>query len=312
MRFDSLCSGNRAPPVVTLAVLVLFGTACAKKRADVEDDVPIRPATPSPSTSAATTVVAAALPAFAARTIEDGRTSDGRAWLPKFGIRRDEGDQNATLLAAWSACATKGMGLCTESQWDRACGVDSTLGAIETWTVTFSGPGAFVIRGGPSGCTARKVAPGSEASPTRAGACCDPAVAISSDNKNKAFLITVSDKMTRYEKGINKKSGAALAPFIEDSIGFFAKTYDHDQMVSKYDAWFRQWPEQWTVYDLCDVTIQPGVEATWTGDCTTTAQKAGEVAFVTTRYTWSGRGKVQRVEEVKVHRKFGAPLRGRS
>jgi hypothetical protein len=310
MVFDRVPSRRRLLPGFLLAVLLSSLSACAKKHADADDDLPIRPAATSASSAGPNrpaSAPAVALPSIAPRNVDEGRTSDGRLWLPKYEIRRDDGDQNATVLAAWSACATRGMGLCTESQWDRACSVDSALGALETWTVTFSGQNGFVVRGGQGGCSARKVAPGSETSPSRAGVCCDPAVAISSENQNKGFLMTVADKMTRYERGIEKKSGAALAPFIDDTIGFFAKTYSHDQMVSKYDAWFRQWPDQWTVYDVCDVTIHPGVEATWTGDCTTTAAKGGEVAFVTTRYTWSGTGKVQRIEEVKVHRKFGAP-----
>lgn len=313
MHFAAKLRANRLVSIGILAVVVASSSACSKKSVEADEDVPLRPRASSSATSTATPTAvadapgAAELPAFEARTIEPGQTSDGRAWVPKFGIRRDKGDQNATLLAAWSACATRSMGLCTESQWDRACSLDSALGAFESWTVTFSATTGFVTRGGPTGCSARKVVPGTEATPMRAGVCCDPAVAIATENKNKSFLITVSDKMTRYQKGINKKSGAALAPFIDDSIAFFARTYDHDRMVAKYDAWFRQWPDQWTVYDVCDVMLHPGVEATWTGDCTTTTQKAGEVAFVTTRYTWSGQGKVQRIEEMKVHRKFGAP-----
>ncbi len=76
-----------------------------------------------------------------------------------------------------------------------------------------------------------------------------------------------------------------------------------------YDAWFRQAPEQWTAYDTCDITMQnpTGEDATWTADCSTTAEKNGELALVTARYVWTVTGKVQSIAETKVHRKYSVP-----
>jgi serine/threonine protein kinase len=262
-----------------------------------------RASTPRSAAAAAGTVLAELGPL----TIGQGNAPDERRWLPDFQLRRDKGDENATVLAAYGACSTKGMALCTESQWTRACSMDPSIGAIETWTVTFSGASGFVVRGGSGGCTARRVVGGSETSAMRAGVCCDPVVAIRSENQNKTFLTTVSSRMTRYERGILKRSGAALAPSLDEQVTFLGKPYSRDALVSTYDAWFRRWPDQWTLYDTCDVTIQPGGEATWTADCATTAQKGGEVAFVTTRYVWSAEGKVVSIQEAKVHRRFAPP-----
>ncbi|MBI4700155.1 MAG: hypothetical protein HY744_03135 [Deltaproteobacteria bacterium] len=305
--------------------LALAPWACSKERPR-DDDVPIRPsalaptpaapavsAAPAAATGAPATALppgqSAAIPVLAATPVPPGSSPDGRVWLPKFSIRRDDGDQNATVLQAFARCAERGLALCTESQWERACGEDAAVGAIETWTVTFSGTDDFVVRGGQGGCSGRKLARGSERSPARAGACCQRGVGISSQNENRTFLAATSNKMTRYEAGMTRRAGAALGPFIDETINFFGKSYDHDTMVAKYDAIFAAERDQWTVYDTCEVAIQPapgpGEEAIWTADCRATTERAGKVAFVTHRYTWSCSGKVQRIEEIRVHRGFG-------
>ncbi len=301
---------------------MLLAGCSRKKRSSGDDDLPIPPEATSASTGAAasagthepaavahaqTSAGAKPIPDLAPRLVPAGRVPGSRAWLPKFKLQRDPGDQNRTVLGAFKACAANGMALCTDAQWARACAADASVGAVETWTATFSADSGLVVRGGEGGCSAHKVVSAGQASPSRAGVCCDPAVAIITTNQNAAFLMTVSGKMTRYERGILKESGAALGPLIDDSIRFFASTFTHDQMVSRYDAWFRQWPDQWTIYDTCDVTIQPGIDATWTADCATTAQRAGKLAFVSTRYIWSGEGRVRGVKETNVFRKFTAP-----
>jgi hypothetical protein len=300
--------------LVALLAVGSIVVSCGKKSTPHDDDIAIRPVSPPAVRSAAVAASSVppgaptgTMPPFGPKVIDAGAVREGGAWLPKFTIRRDDGDTNKPFLDAYKACADRGMALCSVAQWERACSVDSQLGAIETWTLSASGAEGFIVRGG-GGCSSSKVVPGHDQSVSRAGVCCDRAVAITTTNRNKAFLMTVADKMLRYENGLNKKSGAALSPYIDDSISFFGRTYDHDQMVAKYDSWFRQWPDQWTVYEACDVTLQgSGDDATWTADCPTTTSKAGEVAAVTTRYLWTARGKVQRIEETKVHRKFSAP-----
>ena len=263
-------------------------------------------ATPSASLAASTEVPQAKPPAYPQKSIQSGESPEASAWLPAFSVMRQDGDLGVTMLAAQDACATRGMALCTETQWARGCAEDSALGAIETWTSSAAADQGFVVRGG-QGCIGRKVVPGTDTSPFRAGVCCERAVGITTSNKSKAFMMATSEKLLAFEKALNGANTGALRGLFDDQVTFYGKSYDSSKLMATYDGYFREHRPQWTHFERCEVTLQSATE-TWTAECTTTSRRGTDVASVIQRQVRGGpKGLIRLVEDAKVFRKF-SPL----
>ena len=103
------------------------------------------------------------------RSVPRGGVAAGVLGTPR---QRREG---LPWLAAAERCRDRGLALCTEAQWSRACEVSPDSASTETWTASADGARGFVARGG-ARCEERRVAEGPSAS--RAGACCTWAIAL--------------------------------------------------------------------------------------------------------------------------------------
>lgn len=284
---------SRTEPATSLAIAML--TICALAGCKAPDPPPPAPAAPSAAPSATVT-------SLAAFTVPAGNT--GAVWVPEFAVR-SETDGGLAYVAAAARCASVSLSLCSEAQWSRACTTDARLSSIETWTASADAERGFVVRGGGS-CDARKVAPGSEVSPSRGAICCSRAIGIASSNTNVAFLRTTSGKLLAFESAMRKGDGRALRPLLADPISFYGAAKTSDSAASTFEAMVAKHPGLWVIHDTCDVTIQkePG---TWTADCRKVAQQDGQVASVVTRYVWSAEGLITSISDPKTMRAFAAP-----
>jgi hypothetical protein len=227
-------------------------------------------------------------------------------WTPAFKIERDEGASGLGYLAAQQRCAGESMTLCTETQWERACGEDPAIGATETWTLTVSKEG-FVVRGG-ANCGARQVQRGGEASPTRATVCCDRAVGIRTGNKNDAFLKSSAKRVLDLERANNRRDVTALASLYDDPVEFLGRTYTRADLMQEAQKYFRQFPDQWLLYDTCDTRIDKGTEVTLVSDCVAVGHRGGEVAVVVQQIVHGGPAShIQKLSEPRTIRKYAPP-----
>ncbi len=265
---------------------------------------PLTAATTVPSVAAtARAVESARAPAFDAAMVDAGKVLGSGAWLPKFAIRRRDGQGAVPFLQAFESCRVNQQALCTEAQWTRACEANANVGALETWTATAAGQEGFVVRGG-GGCGARRVASGSAAAPRDAGVCCERAVAIDSATSNPAFLISTSQRMRDYERAHNSHDASALRPQLAARVQFLGKEWEREALLREGERFFRQYPDQWLLFEQCMTTTgsepdaQGGVFVYWKADCRVLMQRSGKVALVNQRYFRDGAsGEVARIEE---------------
>jgi hypothetical protein len=244
--------------------------------------------------------------AYPAHNVAAGTDANG-TWTPAFTIRRDEGEAGLAYLAAYNQCAAQGLGLCTETQWSRACAQDPALGAAETWTASPSGGDGFVMRGG-STCTARRVAAAREGSSARGVACCDRAVGIRTANTNESFLVTSAKRTLDYENALRRRDTASLSKLYDDNVQFIGKDFSRDALITESGKYFRQFPDQWILYDTCETRIDKGAEVTLVSDCTAVSHRKGELAVVVQHFVRGGpQTAIQLLTEPRILRKFSPP-----
>lgn len=195
--------------------------------------------------------------------------------------------------------------LCTEAQWVRACADDPQLGGLATWTLSPSGADGFVVRGGGS-CSSRAIARGREVNPARAGVCCERAVGIRTSNTNDAFLKSSTKKILDLESANNRRDTAALEKLYDDGVTFLGREYSRADLLGEARKYFKQFPDQWLLYDACDVRIEKRAnDAQLVSECTAVGRRGGEVAVVIQRITHGGpEGRIQQIDEPRTIRKY--------
>ncbi|HNS98682.1 MAG TPA: hypothetical protein PLJ27_17285 [Polyangiaceae bacterium] len=295
---------------ITVSCVAAASVGCQKREEPVDDSLP-RVAQSASASSAASSAPAAPLPPVADRELSAGKIAGESIWLPAFKLVRLPGDAGLTWLEAHALCSSEGREVCTEAQWRRACGEDEAIGKSESWTMTFDGKHGFVVRGGNS-CATRTVSPGFEKSPARGALCCEPAIAIKTSNSHPAFLKAVSAKLAKLEKAINDRSASSFSDLCDDELEFYGKSsLSRNRVESLVAGSFRQWPDQWVVHDVCNVSLQlrggPD-DDTWTAECSKLAYRAGEVAGTITKYVFGSREtKLQSVTEPRLPRNWSPP-----
>ncbi len=243
---------------------------------------------------------------IAARTIPAGKAPSG-FWLPEFTLRRDAEDEGLSYLSAAARCREHGLALCTETQWSRACSIDPTLGATATWTITADADHGFVVRGGRD-CDLRRVVAGSTTDASRAALCCSRAVGLSSVNESPGFLGSANRKLLAFEAENPRGSRGGLGAMLADSLQFYRySALKREQALALFDDAIAKHQDFWVLIDTCDISVD-SVAETWTADCRKEAGQDGTVAYVVSRFVWSGRdGKLQSITDPQIMRTFTPP-----
>ncbi|MBM4377469.1 MAG: hypothetical protein FJ095_20525 [Deltaproteobacteria bacterium] len=221
---------------------------------------------PAPSPSAVTETAGASasasqpppppkVPTYPERKLEAG-SRPKEPWTRGFAISRIEGGTGLEFLDAQGHCRERGLSLCTETQWTRACDADASLGAIETWTAsTVSGDRPFVVRGGKDGCTARETTLPFDRKVERAAVCCERAVGIRTTNTNAAFLGASSKFLLDLERAVNDGNRAAFEALYAQQTRFLGKPFTRAGIGKELTIDLGKFPKQWVVRDVCDVSL---------------------------------------------------------
>jgi hypothetical protein len=291
----------RTAHFVTLLALVAAGCSHSEGPASDKAAAPAQSAAPAALTtaavkatpSAAPTASAAAapaeVPAYAAHKVVAGSAPDG-TWTGPFEVSRTEGHLGLDYVKAMDQCVTEGKALCSETQWTRACEADASLAKIETWTASGMGDGRFVVRGGAGGtCSARNLAAQDASAPARGAVCCDRAIGIRTSNKNEAFLNASSQQMIDYEKALRDHDVMALASAYADNVKFLGKDYARDDLLKVHQKYFKAVPDQWTLFDTCDISIDKSqTDPRLQTDCKTIFGKKGKAYLAMQRFVRGG------------------------
>jgi hypothetical protein len=185
------------------------------------------------------------------------RVSEGEAdgiWTPGYELRRIDSDTGRNYLDAMAHCRFKDLMLCSETQWERACKADAAVGKVASWTATWRGSKA-VVRGG-GGCGDEKTVDGASTSDDRAGLCCERAIGLVSGNTHPAFRKIAHIDQLAWENAVNSQNGAAIDGLIDQGLEFDGKVMAHSTAVKAQKSWWKAHPEQWTFFDVCNVTVE--------------------------------------------------------
>jgi hypothetical protein len=228
--------------------MALVAVGCDKSEKPA-GDVPIRAKSVEQAPTAAASSAAPEPPPPVAVKIRPGAvaaswTPDGKRWVKAFTYSVPEG---AVAGASWAdalkTCRSAGLDLCSEQQWQIACGKDSVVGQSPSWTITPASGDTWVVRGG-SGCSASEEAAGDSVSPARIGLCCERAAAISSVKRSDAWMKTAQTYIGIVEDALNSKSPQQVVNLLADPAKLFKTRMTNDEALrdlrsdaEKYAEW---------------------------------------------------------------------------
>ena len=267
---------------------------------------------PEPKKPAPTVPRDSARGRLTAREIPAGRTPNDQLWTDRFRLDQFETTQVA-FAEAQKSCHSHGMGLCTETQFQRACQADPLVGSGVTWTAT-ADPAGIVLRGG-TGCDARRVLPSAGAE-RHAALCCDVAVAIKTEATSPSLMSLAAAKMQKFEQLYNRHDAAAFEVFFDDGVIVDRKPKTRRGAVELIRASFSEFPDQWTAVDWCAVTVNATkrvrrsrkvLAQTWSTSCDELRYRAGQLALVRASYVFTGAGKLKALTDDEVRREWSAP-----
>jgi hypothetical protein len=282
---------------------------------------------PSGAPELASAAPVAPRPGTPPRIVPQGMVPGAGQWVEEFRIQPLADDTGKTVLDAQVKCAEAGLSLCTESQWARACAEDANTGREASWTLTGHASG-FVVRGG-GNCQIRAVVPGSSATTDRHGTCCERSVAVGSTNSNKNFLVATAAKLEEVEAALNSRKSSRVVGLMGEGVNIDGEAKTLAQVTKLFDDSYQKYPDQWSVIDNCNVSMQTIVRrvpvvtkskrgvirrrmrrlesSSWSAECDVLQQRGGEVSLVTLGYVFGGNGKIQSIDEEQRSREWSKP-----
>jgi hypothetical protein len=225
----------RPSRLVPFALLVVAVSGCKKK---VEPEATTRPvssasaalsALPPPPASVAD--VADAAPEEAGvtseRSISAGATPAGY-YLTPFVVKSIVESPGLAFEKAVEACALAGRFLCSETEWQLACGAAPELGKTEAWTYTAERERS-IVRGGDGTCEKRAAVGASETNATRATLCCDRGVAVQTADGEIAKKIGTS--LVVYERGLRERKLEDIALVTLETLVYAGKEMKREEVL---------------------------------------------------------------------------------
>jgi len=212
-------------------------------------------------------------------------------------------DDGHAFLDSARACLRRGLVLCTEAQWTKACDVDPTLGDLESWVATPSSDFKHMMTMGGGGCATRHATDATSRSATRVSVCCERAIRIRGVDGELAT--EASHRIGEYERALDGHDPAALEAMAADELRFFlVKSTTPARMRALWTDQFEKYPDFWVQHEWCAVETLP--DGGWKADCRKLAQQGGDLGLVTSEYVWSEpSGKLRSILDSRVWRPFG-------
>jgi hypothetical protein len=108
-----------------------------------------------------------------------------------------------------------------------------------------------------------------------------------------------------FERANQRKDTNALERLYGDKIFFLNREYTHLELMAEAKKYFRQYPDQWLLYDVCDIRIEKGAEEALVSDCLAVGHRGAEVAVVMQQIVRGGSdGRIQKLVEPRTIRKY--------
>jgi serine/threonine-protein kinase len=171
-----------------------------------------------------------------------------------FRVLAREGSFGQDYRAASNACADVGLALCTEAQWQRACDAFPEVSRAASWTASATAEGA-VVRGGAS-CDDRATSRPDERAADRYGLCCERAIAMTTDNLQKAYLSTTAERILALERALNQRDMTALAAASEPKVLVDGESKTIEQLSKLLGDSLKSAPDLVVTNEHCDVSVQ--------------------------------------------------------
>ncbi|HWA72215.1 MAG TPA: serine/threonine-protein kinase [Polyangiaceae bacterium] len=233
----------------------------------------------------------------------------GRGYIGAYRLLARDAAVGLDFYGAAKECADVGMTLCTESQWVHACSLFPELGSVPSWTSSVKGE-AVVVRGGET-CTSEGHAAPIERALNRFGMCCDRAIAMTTGNLQKPYLVTTADRVLSLERSLNQRNVQALLDLSEANIVIDEQQKSAAELKKSIEADFRAAPDLVVLNDTCDVSVQAKkvtkqqkrkkkklvVYQTqgWTAECRQTAILPNNVSGRDVSYNFSAASKLREI-----------------
>ena len=232
----------------------------------------------------------------------------GPGYIGAFRVLAREAGVGLDFYGAVKECANVGMTLCTEPQWLHACSQFSELGSVPSWTISMRGE-TVIVRGGETCANVSHAAP-VERALNRFGICCDRAIAMTTSNLQKPYLVTTAERVLAIERSLNQRNVQALLDLSEPSIVIDEQQKSLADLKKVLTADFRAEPELVVLNDTCDVSVQAKkvtkqqkrkkkqiVYQTqgWTADCKQTAILPNSVSGRDVSYNFSAASKLREI-----------------
>jgi len=253
------------------------------------------PATPASASAAPS---ALRVPVLARTKVKEGVAPHSTIFVSAFEVAHEPADDGGTFFEALDRCERKGLRLCTEAEWTRACEAEPTLARQASWTLS-AATTALVTRGG-TDCDTRDTSAPDVRDPARIGACCSRVVGTTSTGSNPAFLMTTAGKLLVFESTLNAGDARRFAAMSEPTVQFHGRALTGDDLakavewVGKTSALF---------LDNCEVSIGDRqnaageTERTWSAECVGLQTTPSKVARVARRITFGDGGLLEEVRE---------------
>ncbi len=206
----------------------------------------------APSATAATPAKSAALAGVPTRDVSAGPV--GRGYIGGYRLLAREATAGLDFYGAVKQCADVGLSLCSDSQWIHACAAFPELSAVPSWTSTLKGE-SVILRGGPDCASEGKAAP-VERALSRSGICCERAIAMTTDNLQKPYLVTTAERVLAIERALNQRNVHALLELADTTVVVDEQPKTQAELRTLIEADFRAAPELIVLNDVCDVSVQ--------------------------------------------------------
>jgi serine/threonine-protein kinase len=257
-------------------------------------------ATPSPNPKGS---LFAGLPA---RDVTAGPV--GRGYIGAYRLLAREAGVGQDFYGAAKQCADAAMTLCSEAQWIRACSSFPELGSVPSWTSSVKGE-EVVVRGGETCASEGRSAP-IERALNRYGMCCDRAIAVTTGNLQKPYLVTTAERILSLERALNQRNVQALLDLAEPTIVIDEQQKTAAELKKSIESDFRAAPELVVLNDTCEISVQAKkvtklqkrkkkkvVYQTqgWTADCSQTAVLPSNVSSREVTYNFSAASKLREI-----------------
>src|SRR5688572_28214982 len=171
-----------------------------------------------------------------------------------FRVLARDGSFGEDYKGATAMCADVGLSLCTEPQWERACAAFPEIAGAASWTTSWT-PEGTVVRGGKT-CGDKTTARLDERQPTRYGLCCERAIAMTTDNLQKAYLQTTAERILSLERVINQRDASGFEALSEPKIVVDGETKTQAQLSKAIGESMKAASGLLETNEHCSVSVQ--------------------------------------------------------